>query len=732
MKSEYWESIESKIKKNKLTLDKDKIKNALIFAEESHKGQYRKSGEDYIMHPVEVTKILIDLKMDTDTIVAGILHDIVEDTLISLADIKYNFGDKVAELVDGVTKLKNLPSGTKDQYENLRKMILAMSQNLSVIIIKLADRLHNMRTLEHMKPEKQLSISQETLDIYAALAHRLGISKIKWELEDLALKYLQPQAYEELKKLIDNQKEEREFYIKTVMDEIDRAIKSAGVKASVGGRFKHFYSIYKKMYEKGKSFDDIYDLIGIRIVTETKAECYHILGIIQSKYTPVPGRFKDYISVPKPNNYQSIHTTIIGPLGKLIEIQIRTHEMDIIAEEGIAAHWSYKEKTDVTKSDKVYGLIRGMIENYQTESTNSQGFVETFKEELMKESVYVVSPKGDVVELTAGATPLDFAFHIHTDVGCKCVGAKVNGKIVTLDYKLKNGDRVEAITSKNAKGPGNDWLNIAVTSGAKNKIRKWLKDKYFDENVKEGRDIIEREVEKLGMTLKSFEEDPIVKKHMEKHVIATMDDLYFQLAEKRSKVEVIIGKLKTFYEKERVEKEKEELLLSKNLDISNEKRNKSAKKNDYGIIIDGANNTLMKFAKCCTPLPGDEIAGYVTKLTGITVHRKDCNNFQNMVKLDSAREIDVKWDPALVGKKTNKYKFTFTIYATDRPQLLMDIISLVSQHKINLVSINSSEFEKNGSKVMKIKLTIDISDQLEYKHLENNILKIKNVISIER
>lgn len=732
MDNEYWESIESKIKKNKLTLDKEKIKNALIFAEEAHRGQYRKSGEDYIMHPVQVTQILLDLKMDTDTIVAGILHDIVEDTLISIADIKYNFGDKVAELVDGVTKLKNLPSGTKDQYENLRKMILAMSQNLSVIIIKLADRLHNMRTLNHMKPEKQKSISRETLDIYAALAHRLGISKIKWELEDLALMYLQPKAYEELKKLIDNQKADREFYIKSVMDEIEKSIKLVGVKATISGRFKHFYSIYKKMYEKGKAFDDIYDLIGIRIITETKAECYHILGIIQSKYTPVPGRFKDYISVPKPNNYQSIHTTIIGPLGKLIEIQIRTHEMDIIAEEGIAAHWSYKEKTDVTKSDKVYGLIRGMIENYQTESTNSQGFVETFKEELMKESVYVISPLGDVVELISGATPLDFAFHIHTNVGCKCVGAKVNGKIVTLDYKLKNGDSVEIITSKNAKGPGNDWLNIVVTSGAKNKIRKWLKEKKFAENVKIGKDIIENEVEKMGMTLKNFEEDTIVKKHMEKHVIVSMDDFYFQLAEKRSKVDVIMTKLKAFYEKEKLEKETEESLISKNIEISNLKRDKSAKKNDYGIIIDGSNNTLMKFAKCCTPLPGDDIAGYVTKLTGITVHRKDCVNFQNMVKLDGAREIDVKWDPALVGKKVNKYKYAFTIYANDRPQLLMDIVSLVAQHKINLVSINSSDFPKDGNKVMKIKLVIDISDQQEYKALENNILKIKDIISIER
>ncbi|MGL4402924.1 MAG: RelA/SpoT family protein [Fusobacteriaceae bacterium] len=722
---EYLQDIKEKIEDSNLKVDFEKIKDAFLLAEESHKGQYRKSGEDYILHPVEVTKILIELKMDTDTIVAGILHDIVEDTFITLADIRYNFGEDVAELVDGVTKLRNLPNGTKNQYENLRKMILAMSKNLSVVIIKLADRLHNMRTLRYMKPEKQMSIAQETIDIYTPLAHRLGIAKIKWELEDLCLYYLHPKAYQELKKLVDTKKNERENYIENIIKSIDCMLEDSKIKASINGRFKHFYSIYKKMYEKGKEFDDIYDLMGIRIITKTKTDCYHILGLIQSLYQPVPGRFKDYISAPKSNNYQSIHTTVIGPGGKFVEIQLRTEDMNIIAEEGIAAHWSYKEKTTISKNDQVYGWLRGIIETQQNE--NSEDFIKVFTEELLKESVFIFSPKGDVVELALGATPLDFAFNIHTDIGCKCVGAKVNGKIVPLEYKLKNGDRVEIITSKNAKGPGNDWLNIAVTTGAKNKIRKWLKEQNFTENVKIGKELIERELDKLNVPIKEFEEGSLLKKHMEKHNIVTADDFYFQLAEKRSKVDVIITKLKS-----KLEKEKEIQILQNVTEISNEKREKSSKKNDYGVIIDGTNNTLLKFAKCCTPLPGDEVSGYVTKLTGITIHRKNCVNYQNMIKNDPAREIEVKWDPKIIGKRVNKYKFSFNVFADNRINILLDIVSLISNHKINLIFINSAEIVRDKNKIIKIKLTVELSDKSEYKHLVNNISKIKDVISVER
>lgn len=722
----YWEEILKEIEKNDLKVDVEKIKLAFFFAEESHEGQYRKSGEDYIMHPVEVTKILIDMKMDTDTIVAGILHDIVEDTLITLADIKYNFGDTVATLVDGVTKLKTLPNGTKKQDENIRKMILAMAQNLRVIIIKLADRLHNMRTMKYMKPEKQISISQETLDIYAPLAHRLGIAKIKWELEDLALRYLKPTEYMNIKSLIDSKKKEREEYIQEFIEKIVTLLHETGIKGSVKGRFKHFYSIYKKMYEKHKEFDDIYDLMGVRIIVDTESECYNTLGVIHSHFRPVPGRFKDYIAVPKSNNYQSIHTTIVGPQGKFIEIQIRTEEMDKVAEEGIAAHWSYKEHTKVTKSDQVYGWLRNILE-LQNEAETAQEFIDSVTKDIMNETVFVFSPKGDITELPHGATPLDFAFAVHTQIGCKCVGAKVNGKIVTLDYKLQNGDRVEIITSKNSKGPSKDWLDIVVTHGAKSKIKKVLKDLVRDQTIKNGRENLERELGKLGISLKEMEEDPIIKKHMEKNNIYSLDEFYYHVGERRSKIDIIIDKLRKKLEKDR---------QIENIDIDElmekKKEKTSSSKNDYGIVIDGVNNTLIRFARCCTPLPGDEIGGYVTKLIGITVHRRDCKNFQNMVAQDPTREIDVQWDSRIVEQKDNKYKFTFNVLVYDKTNILMNIITLIANHKIHLVTINSNEIHKNGEKYMNFQITIEISNKSEYKYLLSNLLKIKDVISVDR
>lgn len=724
---DYWQEIEKEIDTNGLKVDKEKIKLALFFAEECHQGQYRRSGDHYILHPVEVTKILIDMKMDTDAIVAGILHDIVEDTLITLADIKYNFGDEVALLVDGVTKLDNLPNGTKKQDENIRKMIIAMAQDIRVIIIKLADRLHNMRTLKYMKPEKQIRISKETLSIYAPLAHRLGMAKIKWELEDMALYYLEPEIYKEIKRLIDAKKNERKEYIENIVTEIDKLMKDSKIEGIVKGRFKHFYSIYKKMYEKGKDFDDIYDLMGLRIIVKTEGECYNTLGIIHSNFRPVPGRFKDYIAVPKSNNYQSIHTTIVGPLGKFIEIQIRTEEMDKIAEEGIAAHWSYKEKTKVSKKDQIYGWLRNIVEIHQG-SENAEEFVQTVTGDIMKETVFVFSPKGDVVELAQGSTPLDFAFNIHTEIGCKCVGAKVNGKIVPLDYKLQNGDRIEIITSKNAKGPGNDWLDIVVTQGAKSKIRKWLKDQKLVENTKLGKELIEKEVAKLGMSLKEFEESAILKKHLEKHNIPSLEDYYFQLAEKRSKIDVILGKLKNEIERTKAPD-------IKNIeDLISKKKEKNSKKNDYGIVIDGVNNTLIRFAKCCTPLPGDNVGGYVTKLTGITIHRKDCKNYQSLEDHDPGRIIDVQWDEKFLEKspKSNKYKFSFKILATDRLNILMDIVTVIANHKINLLTVNSNELTKGLDKLISIKLTIEISSKSEYTNLLNNLIKIKDIISIER
>ena len=722
----YWEQLLDKAKANHLNLDLDKIKLALGFAEESHQGQYRKSGDDYIVHPVEVAKILMDMKMDTDTIVAGLLHDVVEDTLIPIADIKYNFGDTVATLVDGVTKLKALPNGTKNQAENIRKMILAMAENIRVILIKLADRLHNMRTLKFMKPEKQQSISKETLDIYAPLAHRLGMAKVKSELEDIAFSYLHHDEFLEIKRLVDNTKEERKDYIENFIRTIIRTLSDLGIKAEVKGRFKHFYSIYRKMYQKGKEFDDIYDLMGVRIIVEDKATCYHVLGIVHSQYTPVPGRFKDYIAVPKSNNYQSIHTTIVGPLGKFIEIQIRTKDMDDIAEEGIAAHWNYKENKKSSKDDNIYGWLRHIIE-FQNESDSTEDFIEGVTGDIDRGTVFTFSPKGDIIELPVGATALDFAFMVHTQVGCKCVGAKVNGRMVTIDHKLKSGDKVEIITSKNSKGPSIDWLDIVVTHGAKGKIRKFLKDENKETVTKIGKDNLEKEASKLGMTLKELENDPTLKKHMEKNNITSLDEFYFYIGEKRSRLDILINKIKINLEKERAAST---LTIEEVLKKKEEKKKEG--KNDFGIVIDGINNTLIRFAKCCTPLPGDEIGGFVTKLTGITVHRKDCPNFHAMIEKDPSREILVKWDENLIETKMNKYNFTFTVVLNDRPNILMEIVSLIANHKINITSLNSYEVKKDGDRVVKVKISIEIKAKTEYDYLINNILKLKDVISVER
>ena len=722
----YWEQLLDKAKANHLNLDLDKIKLALGFAEESHQGQYRKSGDDYIVHPVEVAKILMDMKMDTDTIVAGLLHDVVEDTLIPIADIKYNFGDTVATLVDGVTKLKALPNGTKNQAENIRKMILAMAENIRVILIKLADRLHNMRTLKFMKPEKQQSISKETLDIYAPLAHRLGMAKVKSELEDIAFSYLHHDEFLEIKRLVDNTKEERKDYIENFIRTMIRTLSDLGIKAEVKGRFKHFYSIYRKMYQKGKEFDDIYDLMGVRIIVEDKATCYHVLGIVHSQYTPVPGRFKDYIAVPKSNNYQSIHTTIVGPLGKFIEIQIRTKDMDDIAEEGIAAHWNYKENKKSSKDDNIYGWLRHIIE-FQNESDSTEDFIEGVTGDIDRGTVFTFSPKGDIIELPVGATALDFAFMVHTQVGCKCVGAKVNGRMVTIDHKLKSGDKVEIITSKNSKGPSIDWLDIVVTHGAKGKIRKFLKDENKETVTKIGKDNLEKEASKLGMTLKELENDPTLKKHMEKNNIPTLDEFYFYIGEKRSRLDILINKIKINLEKERAAST---LTIEEVLKKKEEKKKEG--KNDFGIVIDGINNTLIRFAKCCTPLPGDEIGGFVTKLTGITVHRKDCQNFHAMIEKDPSREILVKWDENLIETKMNKYNFTFTVVLNDRPSILMEIVNLIANHKINITSVNSHEVKKDGDRVIKVKISIEIKGKTEYDYLISNILKLKDVISVER
>lgn len=702
-------------------LDKDRIILAYEFAKESHIGQYRKSGEEYILHPVEVAIILIRLNMDTDTIVAGLLHDVVEDTLITTSDIKYHFGEVVSNLVDGVTKLKKLPAGTKKQHENIRKMIVAMARDVRVVIIKLADRVHNMRTLKFMKPEKQQSISRETLEIFAPLAHRLGMAKIKWELEDLSFYYLEPVIYKKIVKLVNEKRAEREDYTKFVTTVLKDQLNKYNIKGEVAGRPKHLYSIYTKMYKKNKEFDELYDLIALRIIVDNEGSCYNVLGIIHNIWKPVPGRFKDYIAVPKANGYQSIHTTVVGPEGKFVEVQIRTEKMHRIAEEGIAAHWNYKESNKSQRRDNVYSWLRQILE-WQTETDNSQEFIETVTGGILNETVFVFSPQGDVIEMAKGATPLDFAFHIHTQIGYKCIGAKVNGKIVPLDFKLQNGDQVEIITSKSAKGPGKDWLNIVVSHSAKNKIRKWIKEKKFVEKAKDGRQQLEKELQKIGISVKKVETMDETVQFLDKHKLPNFDELLFNFG---------IGRLRidTFLEKFKKDEEKE-INIAEMLDANNKKSKKS--KADKGIIIDGADNTLMRFAKCCTPLPGDDVSGYVTRGQGIAIHRNDCANFINLANNQPARVIEVRWDDSIIEKKVNKYSFGFQILMYDRPQALMDIVRIISDHKINLLAVNSNNYVSKGDKIINIKLTIEINGKQQYSRLISSIEKIKGIIDIKR
>ena len=720
----YKEEILREIKESKQNHDIEKIITAYEFAKESHIGQLRKSGDEYILHPVEVAKILIRLNMDTETVVAGFLHDVVEDTLITSADIRYHFGDIVADLVDGVTKLSYIPEGTKKQHENIRKMIVAMAKDVRVVIIKLADRVHNMRTLKFQKPEKQQSIAKETLEIFAPLAHRLGMAKIKWELEDLSFYYLQPSTYKEISKLLDSKRQEREVYIENVINVINDEIFKYGFNGIVSGRPKHLYSIYKKMYDGGKSFDELYDLIAIRIVVKEESECYNALGLVHNLWKPVPGRFKDYIAVPKANGYQSIHTTVVGPEGRFVEIQIRTEEMHKIAEEGIAAHWTYKEKNKHNRRDNVYSWLRQILEWQQT-TDSSEEFIQTVTGDILNETVFVFSPQGDVIEMLKGATPLDFAFHIHTQIGYKCIGSKVNGKIVSLDYKLQNGDQVEIITSKlPAKTPPRDWLSLVVTQSAKSKIRKWIKDQQFDERVKEGKIHLEKELDKFDIKMKEIEDEDYTKEFLKRYHLPDFQELLFNFGIGRMRVESFVERYL-----EATKKDKEVLNIDEII-TENQKKSK-APNNQQGIVIDGTDNTLVRFAKCCTPLPGDEVYGYVTRGMGIAIHRADCSNFIALKEKEESRVIDVKWDNKLMDKKVNKYGYSFAIVILDRPQALMDVVRIISDAKINLIGVNSNYYFENGEKLVNIKLNIEISDKEQVNRLKNALYKLEGIIRIK-
>ena len=718
---ELFKDLTDRIKENRLDVDTNKIEHAFILAYESHIGQKRKSGEDYILHPVEVAEILADMKMDTDTIVAGLLHDVVEDTLIVLEDIEDNFGKDVKKLVDGVTKLRNLPRTDSKKLENKRKMVIAMSEDIRVVIIKLADRLHNMRTLKYMKPEKQQEKSKETIEIYAPIAHRIGMARIKWELEDISFRFLYPNDYYEIKELVNTKRREREEYTAKFIEKIKIELKKNNIKGEVTGRPKHLYSIYRKMNEKQKRFMDLYDLIAIRIIVEKKNECYNVLGIIHDLFIPVFDRFKDYVSQPKPNGYQSIHTTVKGPNNQNVEIQIRTQEMHEIAEEGVAAHWKYKEKKSKSKNEKFYADVKKLKDSVQNKKENEKQveFAQEVTGDVLKQTIFVFTPKDDIVEMPRNSTALDFAFQVHTQIGYRTIGAKVDGKIVQLNQVLKTGDKVEVITSKNMKGPGKDWIEMVNNHSSRVKIRKWFKDKEFEEKSKEGEQILEKEFDRLGLKLKDMLEDERVFLYMKKYNIGDNKTLFYRFGTGDLSLDGFMNKFEV----------KEEKALEKVLEEETEKGHRQKERNQGGVKISGTENTMYRFAKCCSPLPGDEIRGYVTRGRGIAIHRVDCDNFISLMQKEPEREVDVYWDES-ASSSNSTYEFNFTIKASDRNGLLLDIIRILNEYKMNLITVNTNNFKENGNKRIFIHLRITIRSRDDFDRLANNLKSMPEIIDV--
>lgn len=716
-----------KINENCNNVDKEIVKSAYDLANEAHKDQVRQSGEPYIIHPIDVAVILAEMGMDTSTIVAGLLHDVIEDTDYTYEDIARLFNEEIAYLVQGVTKLGKIEYKTKEeqQADNVRKMLLAMAKDIRVIIIKLADRLHNMRTLKFMSKEKQKQKAKETLDIFAPLAHRLGISKIKWELEDLSFRYLHEQEYYDLVKQIAEKRIEREAYIKQITEELYEKLDDAGVDSDIEGRPKHFYSIYKKMTTKNKSIEQIFDLTAIRILVNSVKDCYGVLGIVHTIYRPIPGRFKDYIAMPKPNMYQSLHTTVIGPQGKTFEIQIRTFEMHKTAEYGIAAHWKYKEgeSEDKEKSfENKLAWLRDMLE-WQKETSDAEEFIEGFKIDLFVDEIFLFTPKGVVINLPSGATPIDFAYRIHTDVGNRCVGAKVNGKIVPLDYKLKTGEIVEILTSKTVKGPSMSWLSIAKSNQAKSKIRQWFKKVKKEENIIKGKELVEKELKKQGVLYSEIAKGESFDRLSKKYNIHSIEDLYANVGIGIISASNFISRLKeeNHHEKEKVIAES----LNKSIDEHINKTDKKKATNNYGVTVKGLSNLMIRFAQCCNPVPGDKIEGYVTKGRGVSIHRADCGNLKSLVKNDSDKLVEVSWG----SSKGTAYLAEIQVKAEDRTGILSDMMLIITEQKLSLNAFNAKSAKGNVAYV-NIKVKIDSVEQL--KELMRKIRRLKGVMDVYR
>ncbi|MGV3084054.1 RelA/SpoT family protein [Enterococcus dispar] len=706
------------------------VQKALDYATEAHKEQFRKSGEPYIIHPIQVAGILAELHMDPHTVATGFLHDVVEDTPITLADLTRDFGSDVAMLVDGVTKLGKIKYKSHEEQlaENHRKMLIAMAQDLRVIMVKLADRLHNMRTLKHLREDKQRRIAKETLEIYAPLAHRLGISRIKWELEDTALRYLNPQQYYRIVHLMQSKRDEREAYVAETVEEIRLSTEELDIYAEIYGRPKHIYSIYRKMVDQKKKFEEIYDLLAIRVIVDTIKDCYAVLGTIHTKWKPMPGRFKDYIAMPKANMYQSLHTTVIGPKGNPVEIQIRTHEMHEIAEFGVAAHWAYKEgKTDKVKPDKMTNQISWFREilELQDESYDASEFMEGVKGDIFSDKVYVFTPKGDVTELPQGSGPLDFAYSIHTDVGNKTTGAKVNGKMVQLDYKLKNGDIVEILTSPNSFGPSRDWLKFVATSKAKNKIKRFFKAQDREENVQKGHDAVYKTLQEMEFLPKDYMNKNKMADLLERFNYQSEDDLYAAVGYGEVSPTTVANRLT---EEER-RQQKEEKEKQKVQDLMNQpptkKEERMKVRHDGGIVIEGADNLLIRISRCCNPVPGDDIVGYITKGRGISIHRRDCPNVQT--ENAQKRLIEVEWEDT--SNHSKEYDADLEIYGYDRSGLLNDVLQTVNAMTKRLQSV---EAKSNKDKMATIRITVGIQNLTHLKQIVDKIKQIPEVYSVRR
>ena len=711
------------------------VEKAYRIARDSHKDQKRKSGEPYIIHPLCVAIILADLEMDKETIAAGLLHDVVEDTGMTLEELAKDFGSEVAFLVDGVTKLTQL-SWDKDkveiQAENLRKMFLAMAKDIRVIIIKLADRLHNMRTGQFWKPEKQKEKARETLEIYAPIADRLGISKIKIELDDLSLKFLKPEVYYDLVEKVNLRKESRDSFVQEIVEEVKNHMEEAGIEAAVGGRAKHFFSIYKKMVKQNKTLDQIYDLFAVRIMVETVKDCYAALGVIHEMYKPIPGRFKDYIAMPKPNMYQSLHTTLISSTGQPFEIQIRTYEMHRTAEFGIAAHWKYKESGSGTvadgKEEAKLSWLRQILE-WQKDTDDSKEFLSMVKGDLdlFSESVYCFTPSGDVKTLPSGSTPIDFAYAIHSAVGNKMVGARVNGKLVNIDYEIQNGDQIEIITSQNSKGPSRDWLAVVKSTQAKNKINQWFKTELKEDNILRGKEMIDRYCKAKGINFAEISKPEFTEKVMKRYAFKDWDSVLASIGHGGLKEGQVINKMLEERKKKLTREVTDENILNGIEDMTN--KIPTAKRSKSGIVVKGIHDVAVRFSRCCSPVPGDEIVGFVTRGRGVSIHRTDCINVINLPEEERVRIIDAEWQQPGGEENKERYSTEIQIFANNRIGMFVDISKVFTERQIDITSLNVRTSKQGKATIV---MTFDIHGIEELTRLTDKLRQIEGVLDIER